>query len=180
MEIKNHKSLTLFLGSVRFHYQKWNPYCIRHSSITADSDYLPEFALKTKVRWSMNSRQGTRYIKNRMGNDLKEEIPEQNRIVLDPSKKRKITVIDCPRCQLINPLENKYCSKCSYPLKPEAYEALKEKEDKQQGEIELLKNQVRMMMNTMDKLVTITEPEKETKKKWLAEDFIKNGMYIPK
>ena len=30
--------------------KKWNPYCIRHSSITADSDYLPEYALKKKVR----------------------------------------------------------------------------------------------------------------------------------
>jgi hypothetical protein len=30
----------------------------RHSSITSDSDYLPEYALKKKVRWSMNSRQG--------------------------------------------------------------------------------------------------------------------------
>ncbi len=37
-----------------------------------------------------------------------------------------------------------------------------------------------MMMNTMDKLVTVTEEEKETKKKLLARDFIDNGMYIPK
>jgi len=35
--------------------KKWDPYCIRHSSITTDSDYLPEYALKKKVRWSMNS-----------------------------------------------------------------------------------------------------------------------------
>ncbi|MGB6589985.1 MAG: hypothetical protein WBE68_00575 [Candidatus Nitrosopolaris sp.] len=43
--------------------KKWNPYCIRHSAITSDSDYLPEYALKKKVRWSMNSKQGSRYIK---------------------------------------------------------------------------------------------------------------------
>jgi len=36
--------------------KKWNPYCIRHSAITADSDFLPEYALKKKVRWSMNTR----------------------------------------------------------------------------------------------------------------------------
>ncbi len=54
--------------------KKWNPYCIRHSSITADFDYLPEYALKKKVRWSMNSKQGTRYIKKRMGNDLKKNL----------------------------------------------------------------------------------------------------------
>jgi integrase/recombinase XerD len=57
--------------------KKWNPYCLRHSAITFDSDYLPEFAVK---------------------------------------KKR-----DCPRCSLINTLENKYCSKCSYPLVPDAF-----------------------------------------------------------
>src|SRR5215204_3328470 len=60
--------------------KKWNPYCIRHSSITNDSDYLPEYALKKKVRWSMNSRQGTRYIKTRLGNELKEKILQYNGI----------------------------------------------------------------------------------------------------
>jgi integrase/recombinase XerD len=30
--------------------RRWTPYCIRHSAITSDSDYLPEFALKKKVR----------------------------------------------------------------------------------------------------------------------------------
>lgn len=41
--------------------KKWNLYCIRHSAITSDSDFLPEYALKKKVRWSMNSKQGARY-----------------------------------------------------------------------------------------------------------------------
>ena len=61
--------------------KKWNPYCIRHSSITHDSDYLPEYALKKKVRWSMNSRQGSRYIKNRIGNELKKKILQYNGII---------------------------------------------------------------------------------------------------
>lgn len=52
--------------------KRWNPYCIRHSAITYDSDYLPEYAVKKKARWSMTRRQGARYIKHRMGNDLKQ------------------------------------------------------------------------------------------------------------
>jgi integrase/recombinase XerD len=36
--------------------RKWNPYCIRHSAITYDSGYIPEYALK--MRWPMNSKQG--------------------------------------------------------------------------------------------------------------------------
>jgi len=61
--------------------KRWNPYCIRHSAITSDSDYLPEYALKKKVRWSMNSRQGSRYIKRRMGDELKKQILVRNGII---------------------------------------------------------------------------------------------------
>lgn len=110
--------------------KKFNPYCLRHSAITSDSDYLPEYALKKKVRWSMNSKQGTRYIKNRLGNDLKEKILQYNGIISDDAGKKKSSIIDCPRCELVNAIENKYCSKCSYPLKPEAYDEIKVLEEK--------------------------------------------------
>jgi hypothetical protein len=109
--------------------KKWNPYCIRHSAITADSDYLPEYALKKKVRWSMNSRQGSRYIKTRMGNELKNKILEYNGIVTEEIQKKKPSIAICPRCDLVNALENKYCSKCSYPLNPEAFEEVKQIEE---------------------------------------------------
>jgi hypothetical protein len=110
--------------------KKFNPYCLRHSAITSDSDYLPEYALKNKVRWSMNSKQGTRYIKNRLGNDLKEKILQYNGIISDDASKKKSSIIDCARCELVNTIENKYCSKCSYPLKPEAYDEIKGLEEK--------------------------------------------------
>jgi integrase/recombinase XerD len=112
--------------------KKWNPYCLRHSAITYDSDYLPEFAVKKKARWSMNSRQGSRYIKSRMGEDLKRTILARNGIALgegDDNAKPSPSVRDCPRCNLINTFESKYCSKCSYPLVPDAYDETKTQED---------------------------------------------------
>ena len=105
--------------------KRWNPYCIRHSAITSDSDFLPEYALKKKVRWSMNSKQGARYIKRRMGNDLKQKILEYNGIISGEELQRKPSILNCPRCELVNALENKYCSKCSYPLVPSAFEEIK-------------------------------------------------------
>lgn len=137
--------------------KKWNPYCIRHSSITSDSDYLPEYALKKKVRWSMNSRQGSRYIKNRMGTDLKQKILEQNGISLG-AKQIKYSIVDCHRCQLVNPLENKYCSKCSYPLKPEAYDELKQKEE---NEIKRMQQQIQMLTESQKEILEcLRYPEK--------------------
>jgi integrase/recombinase XerD len=35
----------------------------------------------------------------------------------------------CPRCSLVNALDNKYCSKCSYPLVASAFEEIKAAED---------------------------------------------------
>jgi integrase/recombinase XerD len=105
--------------------RKWTPYCIRHSAITSDSDYLPEYALKKKVRWCMNSKQPSRYIKTRMGNDLKQKILFQSGIITEADAKPTATVAECARCRLINSIENKYCSSCGYPLRVEAYEDLK-------------------------------------------------------
>jgi hypothetical protein len=63
---------------------------------------------------------------------LKRAILAQNGIALgegDENAKPKPAVRDCPRCNLINTFENKYCSKCSYPLVPDAYEEIKAQED---------------------------------------------------
>jgi integrase/recombinase XerD len=53
-EVNNHDEKKILQYIVKA--KRWNPYCLRHSAITADSDYLPDYALK-KVRWSMNSKQ---------------------------------------------------------------------------------------------------------------------------
>lgn len=87
--------------------KKWNPYCIRYSAITSDSDFLPEYALKKKVRWSMNSKQGNRYIKRRMGNDLKQKILAYNGIISTGESQSKPSVLSCPRCEFVAlPVDN--------------------------------------------------------------------------
>jgi hypothetical protein len=162
--------------------KKWNPYCIRHSAITYDSDYLPEYAVKKKARWSMNSRQGARYIKKRMGNDLKRTILAQNGIFVENDEqglKLKPAVINCPRCNLVNAVENKYCSECSYPLIPSAFEEIKAAEDmkinaiqeKHERDMKSLKeemnhqfSQIMSMIQQNPKLAQV-KPEILTKKK---------------
>jgi hypothetical protein len=132
--------------------KKWNPYCIRHSSITSDSDYLTEYALKKKVRWSMNSRQGARYIKRRMGNDLRRQILVHNGVLTEDEIQEKSSVMLCPRCSLVNALDNKYCSKCSYPLNSSAFDEIKAVEDLK---IQTLKDKyeqdMRLMREEMNK-----------------------------
>ena len=131
--------------------KRWNPYCIRHSAITSDSDYLPEYALKKKVRWSMNSKQGTRYIKRRMGDELKTKILQRNGIIQGNEVKQKPIISNCPRCEIVNAIENKYCSKCSYPLKPEAYDEIKGLEEKRIETLEQkYENDMKMLREDMN------------------------------
>ena len=97
----------------------------------------------------MNSRQGARYIKSRMGADLKRAILTQNGIAVanDDNLKPKPSVRDCPRCSLINTLENKYCSKCSYPLVPDAFDEIKEAEN---SRLHILEEKHRQQMKDLE------------------------------
>jgi integrase/recombinase XerD len=140
--------------------KRFNPYCLRHSSISHDSDFLPDYALKKKVRWSMNSKQPSRYIKSRMGNDLKQKILVQNGIISNMEGKPKPTVAECSRCNLVNCIENKYCSSCSYPLVPSAFEEIKAAEDiklktlkrKYEQDVESIRKQVSSLFMMLEKL----------------------------
>lgn len=155
--------------------KKWNPYCIRHSAITADSDYLPEFALRKKARWVMNSKQPARYIKARMGNDLKQKILVQNGIITEADiPKPAPTVADCARCQLVNPLENKYCSSCGYPLSVTAYEELKEQENSKYKSLEQRLNGMQSMMENL--VVNLSKTTDQTQLNSIAQSLFSSGI----
>jgi hypothetical protein len=175
-EIKNPKEQEILEYLLKT--KKWNPYCIRHSAITYDSDSLPEFALKKKVRWSMNSKQPSRYFKRRMGNNLKMQILQREGIDLDDgTAKPKPAVMTCPRCDVVNPRESKFCSKCSYPLVPEAYDEVKAAERK---EIEELRRQYTNVSSTLQTVVAIMVTADEVTKKKLAQQLIEKEGYIPR
>jgi integrase/recombinase XerD len=109
----------------------------------------------------MNSKQGSRYIKRRMGNDLKNQILAHIGIITEESAvaERKPSVLSCARCSLVNAVDNKFCSKCSYPLTPQAYEEKKDAkfkamEQKYDTDIALLKDEVRFMREIMDSVLS--------------------------
>jgi integrase/recombinase XerD len=156
---------------------RWNPYCIRHSSITSDSDYLPEYALKKKVRWSMNSKQGARYIKRRMGNDLKQKILVENGIISEQQIEKRPSVLNCPRCSLVNPIDNKYCSKCSYPLIPSAFDEIKAAEE---TKFKAMEERVNRMQSILEKLIAgLSKTTDQQQANTIAQSLFSSGMLKP-
>jgi integrase/recombinase XerD len=71
-----------------------------------------------------------------MGNDQKRQILVHNGIISEDEMQKKPSVLTCPRCSLVNAIDNKYCSKCSYPLVPSAFEEIKASEDMKLKSIE--------------------------------------------
>jgi len=64
-----------------------------------------------------------------MGNDLKRQILVHNGVLTEEEIQKKPSVTFCPRCSLVNALDNKYCSKCSYPLVASVFDEIKAAED---------------------------------------------------
>src|SRR5215469_12542684 len=110
--------------------KKWNPYCFRHSAITDDSNHLPEYALKKKVRWVTNSKQGNRYIKNSWSDDLKNKILEHSGIEI-ANKRPRMVSRTCGSCGYVNKLESKFCERvgCHYPQTQLALDEIKAAEE---------------------------------------------------
>ena len=91
-----------------------------------------------------------------MGNDLKQKILVQNRIISENNVKPSPTIAECARCKLTNPLENKYCSSCGYPLIAGAYEELKEQEDSKYKSLEERLNGMQSMMENLVAILSKT------------------------
>ncbi len=140
--------------------KKWNPYCFRHSSISHDSDILPEYALKKKVRWSMDTKQGNRYIKHKIGYDTKAKILESYGIEITDRQPQSVST-PCPRCRYVNRSESKFCegSGCNYPLTQLALDEIKSAEQAQVQELINQSNkerdeQIQTLMTQVSQLMT--------------------------
>jgi hypothetical protein len=99
------------------------------------------------------------------------------------------SVRDCPRCNLVNTFENKYCAKCSYPLVPEAFDEIKEAENSKlhsleeqyQEEMIDFRTEVRREIDTIKSLVGLNPTLANAKSKQILENFIEplvNQGYI--
>jgi len=92
---------------------------------------------------------------------LKEKISLYNGIISESVSKKESSIVECSRCQVVNAIENKYCSKCSYPLKPETYKENKELEQiriknlelKYENDMKILRNEMNNQFNQILSLV---------------------------
>jgi hypothetical protein len=122
----------------------------------------------------MNSKQGARYIKRRMGNDLKQKILIQNGIISEQQIEKRPSVLNCPRCNLVNAIENKYCSKCSYPLVPSAFDEIKAAEEIKFKAMEERFNSMQSQIQTL--IAAIGNTKDQNQVNTMAHTLYKSGI----
>src|SRR5688572_27969328 len=113
-----------------------------------------------------------------MGNDLKQKILSYNGIVAKDAIRTSPSVLECPRCQFINETENKFCSKCSYPLVPEAFEEIKTSEQTTINELKIkYDDDINNIKQILANLVTSVRNCDKSQKQEIAEQLIRSGFY---
>jgi hypothetical protein len=104
-----------------------------------------------------------------MRNDLKNKILAQNGIISEQEIEKKPSILNCPRCSLVNAIENKYCSKCSYPLVISAFYEIKAAEDIRFRAMETKYEQVNSaLQNILTVLSSVNQSE-------IAKQLIEKG-----
>lgn len=115
--------------------KKWNPYCIRHSSIDEDAEWLVDNSVTKKVGWTINTKRRATYIQQRMGRKTKVEVLKRDGIEIDDFDKPVPSTKICSRCEYTNGIDADVC-KCGYPLSKTAYDKIKSEEQRKFNDIE--------------------------------------------
>jgi len=102
----------------------FNPYIMRHSSLTDKSKILKEHTLRQHAGWTQTSNMHQKYI-HYFGNESNESILEAYGLI-DKNKQEidKLKPKACPNCQELNEKEAKFCIKCRMVLSYDSYTEL--------------------------------------------------------
>jgi integrase len=124
----------------------WNPYIIRHSSLTDKSKILKENILRQHAGWSIGSLMPQKYI-HYFGNESNESLLEAYGIVTKDQKPDPLRYKQCPNCNEPNKPDSKFCAKCRIVLTYSAYgETVDNNKQERDDAIATLSDQVMKLM----------------------------------
>jgi integrase len=99
----------------------FNPYILRHSTLTQKASILKEHVLRQHAGWTMNSKMPQIYI-HWFGNESSNTLLELYGIInKDQKPLEKLKPKQCPNCQEPNKVDSKFCSRCRMVLSYNAY-----------------------------------------------------------
>jgi Phage integrase family len=141
--------------------KRWNPYVIRHSTITY---FTKEGLLSDLIHmnqhfgWSKDSIMWARY-QHLAGGESNKYLGEKLGLVASQSKQHKLPkLVECPIpvCRESNNPDAPFCVKCGYPLTVLGYIEKRNHEEEEEAEthqqIESLRNQIQLLVRQVSQL----------------------------
>jgi integrase len=133
----------------------WNPYILRHSSLTVKSKILKEPTLRQHAGWSPTSQMVQRYV-HFLGNEANESLLEAYGIVTKDSKMANILKPkQCPNCSEPNKPDSKFCAKCRMVLTYDTYNDTIEENINKDKEILNLKERMNAMQESQKEILDL-------------------------
>jgi hypothetical protein len=126
----------------------WNPYVLRHSSLTAKSKVLKEHVLRQHAGWSTSSDMPQIYL-HYFGNESNQSLLEAYGIVTKNQEPNPLRYKQCPNCSEPNKPDSKFCAKCRMVLTYDAYSETIEEKKQKESEVQLLKQKYEQDMKSM-------------------------------
>jgi hypothetical protein len=150
----------------------WNPYILRHSSLTEKSKILKEHILRQHAGWSIGSQMPQKYL-HYYGNESSESILQAYGIMPKGQQINQLKPKQCPNCSEPNKPDSKFCAKCRMVLTYDAYTETIEEKQQKESEVKQLKDKYELQMKTMReeiqkdmklRISSIEQAQKETQK----------------
>ena len=127
----------------------WNPYILRHSSLTEKSKILKEHILRQHAGWSIGSSMPQKYL-HYFGNESNVSLLEAYGIVTkDQRSSDVLKPKQCPNCSEPNKPDSKFCAKCRMVLTYDAYSETIEEKKQKESEVKELKDKYEQGMKAM-------------------------------
>ena len=126
----------------------WNPYILRHSSLTDKSKILKEHVLRQHAGWSISSNMPQKYI-HYFGNESNESLLEAYGLMPRGQQIDHLKSKQCPNCSEPNKPDSKFCAKCRMVLTYDAYNETVEEKQQKESEVKELREKYEQEMKIM-------------------------------
>jgi integrase len=127
----------------------WNPYILRHSSLTEKSKILKEHILRQHAGWSIGSSMPQKYL-HYFGNESNTSLLEAYGIITKDQKPDVLRSKQCPNCNEPNKPDSKFCAKCRMVLTYDAYEETTDNKLEKEDAIATLSDQLMKVMQEIE------------------------------
>ncbi len=122
----------------------FNPYILRHSTLTQKATVLKEHVLRQHAGWTMNSKMPQIYV-HWYGNESSNSLLELYGVTSKQGSIQELRPRYCPHCNEPNKKDSRFCSKCKMVLTYDEFAKVLEKQKEKDNEVQKMRERMTLI-----------------------------------